>query len=311
MRYVQVGGLQVSKIGLGAWQFGSREWGYGEAYAVEVAPALIRRAIELGITLIDTAEAYGPARSEKIIGATLAQVAGEDRARLVIATKFLPIAPAEPILAWQAAGSRRRLGVESLDLYFAHWPNPLVSVRRVMQAVRPLVAAGLVRRVGVSNYSVDQWRAAERALRSPVVANQVRFSLISPGPALDLVPYAAAADRLVVAYSPLGQGLLTGSAAAGNVHGLRARNRMVAPRGQQRIAALLDAVREIAATHDATAAQVALAWVIHHPNTVAIPGARTLEQLEQNAAAADLVLSDAEFAHLSHEAEALAASPRR
>ena len=113
------------KIGLGAWQFGSREWGYGETYAAEVAPALIRRAIELGITLIDTAEAYGPARSERIIGATLAELPAEERARLVIATKFLPIAPAEPILAWQAAGSRRRLGVDALDLYYAHWPNPL------------------------------------------------------------------------------------------------------------------------------------------------------------------------------------------
>jgi aryl-alcohol dehydrogenase-like predicted oxidoreductase len=305
MRYVEAGGPLVSRIGLGTWQFGSREWGYGESYASQVAPALLRRAIELGITLIDTAEAYGPARSERIIGATLAEIPAEERARLVIATKFLPIAPAEPILAWQAAGSRRRLGVDTLDLYYAHWPNPLVSVRRVMQAVRPLVDAGVVRRVGVSNYSVDQWRTAERALRSPVVANQVRFSLLSPGPARDLVPYAVTADRLVVAYSPLGQGLLSGLAGAGTVRGLRARNGLFGPRGQQRLAPLVDGLREIAAAHDATAAQVALAWVLHHPNTVAIPGARTLEQLEENAAAADLLLSDAEFAHLSVAAEAL------
>lgn len=310
MRYVEADGLRVSRIGLGAWQFGSREWGYGEAYASEVAPALLRRAAELGITLIDTAEAYGPGRSERIVGATLAALAAEERARLVVATKFLPIAPVEPILAWQAAGSRRRLGVDALDLYYAHWPNPLVSVRRVMQAVRPLVAAGLIRRVGVSNYSLDQWRTAERALRAPVVANQVRFSLVSPGPARDLVPYAAAEDRLVVAYSPLGQGLLTGAAAAGTVRGLRARNRMFGSRGQLRMATLLDAVHEIAAAHDATNAQVALAWVIHHPNTVAIPGARTLEQLEENAAAAELVLSDAEFSRLSAEADALASYPR-
>jgi len=305
MRYVEAAGLRVSRIGLGTWQFGSREWGYGETYASQVAPVLVRRAIELGITLIDTAEAYGPARSERIIGTTLAEIPVDARARLTIATKFLPIAPAEPILAWQAAGSRRRLGVDTLDLYYAHWPNPLVSVRRVMQAVRPLVDTGVVRRVGVSNYSVGQWRTAERALRSPVVANQVRFSLLSPGPARDLVPYAATADRLVVAYSPLGQGLLSGVAAAGTVRGLRARNPLFRPRGQQRLTPLVDAVREIAAAHDATAAQIALAWVLHHPNTVAIPGARTIEQLEENAAAADLVLSDAEFARLSAAAEAL------
>jgi aryl-alcohol dehydrogenase-like predicted oxidoreductase len=313
MQYLEVADLRVSRIGLGTWQFGSREWGYGEAYASEVAPALLRRAVELGITLIDTAEAYGPGRSERMIGATLATMSAAERARLIVATKFLPIAPAEPILAWQAAGSRRRLGVEALDVYYAHWPNPLVSPGRVMQALRPLVASGVVRRVAVSNYSRDQWRIAERALRSPVVANQVRFSLVSPGPARDLVPYAAAADRLVVAYSPLGQGLLSGAAgaaAAGTVRGMRAMNPGFRSRDQQRMAPLVEALQGIAAAHDATSAQVALAWLLHHPNVVAIPGARTLEQLEENAAAADVVLSDAEFARLSAEAATLAASPR-
>ncbi len=310
MRYVESDGLLVSRIGLGTWQFGSREWGYGPAYASDVAPALLRRSVELGITLIDTAEMYGPGHSERIIGATLVAMAPAERARLVIATKFLPIAPAEPILAWQAAGSRRRLGVDALDLYYAHWPNPLVSVRRVMQAVRPLMAAGLVRRVGVSNYSLDQWSTAERALRAPIVANQVRFSLVSPGPASDLVPYAAAEDRLVVAYSPLGQGLLAGAAASGTVRGLRAMNPLFGQDGGRRMAPLVDAIDEIAAAHEATSAQVALAWVLHHPNTVAIPGARTLEQLEENAAAADLMLSEAEFRWLSGEAEAFAASRR-
>ncbi len=309
MRYVEVEGLRVSLIGLGTWQFGSREWGYGEAYAAEVAPALVRRAVELGITLIDTAEGYGPGRSERIIGATLATMPAVERARLIVATKFLPIAPAEPILAWQAAGSRRRLGVDALDLYYAHWPNPLVSPHRVMQAVRPLVASGVVRRVGVSNYSLDGWRAAERALRAPVVANQVRFSLVSPGPTEDLVPYAAAMDRLVVAYSPLGQGLLT-EAATGTVGWMRAMNPLFRASGQPRMVTLIDAVREVAVGHHATPAQVALAWVLHHPNTVAIPGARTIAQLEENAAAADLVLTEAEFAVLSAEALSLAAGRR-
>jgi aryl-alcohol dehydrogenase-like predicted oxidoreductase len=310
MQYVEVADLRVSRIGLGTWQFGSREWGYGEAYASEVAPALLRRAVELGITMVDTAEAYGPWRSERIIGAALAKMSADERARLIVATKFLPLAPAEPILAWQAAGSRRRLRVEALDVYYAHWPNPFVSPQRVMQALRPLLTSGVVRRVAVSNYSLDQWRVAERALRSPVVANQVRFSLISPGPAGDLVPYAAAADRLVVAYSPLGQGLLSGAAATGTVRGMRAMNPRFRSRDQQGMARLVEALQEIAAAHDATSAQVALAWVLHHPNVVAIPGARTLEQLEENAAAADLVLSEAEFARLSAEAETYAASPR-
>jgi len=310
MHYVEAAGLRVSRIGLGTWQFGSREWGYGEAYATEVAPALLRRAVELGITLVDTAEAYGPGRSERIIGTTLETMSDAQRAQLIVATKFLPIAPAEPILAWQAAGSRHRLGLEALDLYYAHWPNPLVSPQRVMQAVRPLLGSGVVRRVGVSNYSLAAWRVAERALGAPVVANQVRFSLLSPGPARDLAPYAADADRLVVAYSPLGQGLLGGAAGSGTVRGIRALNPLFRPRGRERLAGLVSALHEIAATHDATSAQVALAWVLHHPNTVAIPGARTLDQLEENAAAAELALSPAEFARLSAEAEIVASSLR-
>jgi aryl-alcohol dehydrogenase-like predicted oxidoreductase len=301
MRYLEVDGLRSSVIGLGTWQFGSREWGYGEAYAAETAPGLVRRALELGITMLDTAEAYGPGRSERIIAGALASIAPEAREDLVVATKFLPIAPAEPIVARQAAGSRRRLGVDAIDLYYAHWPNPFVSVRRTMQALRPLLDAGVVRRVGVSNYDLARWQEAERALRAPVVANQVRFSLLSPAPAGDLVPYAAAMGRVVVAFSPLGQGLLTrGPGGAGErPRGVRAANRHFRTRSRARLAPVADALKEIAAAHGATPAQVALAWVIHHPNTIAIPGARTIAQLEENAAAADLALEDDEFERLS------------
>ena len=305
MRNIEIDGLRVSRIGLGTWQFGSREWGYGDAYARETSPALLRRAIELGITMIDTAEMYGFGGSERIIGETLADLPAADRAALTVATKFMPVAPTERILGCEAAGSRRRLQQEALDLYYAHWPNPFVSVRRVMQSLRPLVAEGLVRRVGVSNYSVAQWQQAEHALRAPVIGNQVKFSLADPGPAGDLVPYAAEHDRLVVAYSPLAQGLL---AVDRDWYATRDFRRMMRPaRRTTGFEPLADAVREIAAAHDASPAQVALAWVLAHPNTIAIPGARTLEQLELNAAAADLVLADDEVARLSAEAEAFAA----
>jgi aryl-alcohol dehydrogenase-like predicted oxidoreductase len=302
MRHVEIDGLRTSVIGLGTWQFGSREWGYGETYAAETAPGLVRRALELGITMLDTAEAYGPGRSERIVAGALASVEPGTRSGLLVATKFLPIAPAEPILARQAAGSRRRLGVDSIDLYYAHWPNPFVSVRRTMQALRPLVASGAVRRVGVSNYDLGQWQAAERALRVPVVANQVRFSLVSPGPARDLVPHAADHGRLVVAYSPLGQGVLAGAwsaVGAQRTRGLRAGTPLFRNAARAAGVPLAAAVAEIAARHGATAAQVALAWVVHHPNTVAIPGARTIAQLEENVAAADLALADDELARLS------------
>jgi aryl-alcohol dehydrogenase-like predicted oxidoreductase len=313
VRSVEVDGFRSSVIGLGTWQFGSREWGYGEAYASETAPALVRRAVELGITMLDTAEAYGPGRSERIVGSAFAALDRDARDGLTVATKFLPLAPAEPIVARQAAGSRRRLGVETLDLYYAHWPNPLVSVRRTMQALRPLVASGVVRRVGVSNYDLARWQDAERTLRVPVVANQVRFSLASPAPAGDLVPYAAAMDRLVVAYSPLAQGLLADGLeeTAGRHRGMRAANPLFRSAARHRLIPLAAALHEIAAAHGATPAQVALAWVIHHPNTVAIPGARTVAQLEENAAAAELELADDELDRLAALAEAFAQRPVR
>jgi aryl-alcohol dehydrogenase-like predicted oxidoreductase len=300
MRYIEVEGLRLSVIGLGTWQFGSREWGYGEAYATDVAPALVRRAVELGITFVDTAEAYGPARSERIVGAATAGLG----ARPVVGTKLMPIAPAEPIVAWQARGSARRLGVSTIDLYQVHWPNPFVSARRVMQSLRPLLDAGLVAHVGVSNHSLDAWREAERGLRRPVVSNQVRFSLASPAPIRDLVPHAAANGRAVIAYSPLGQGLLSGSFTDGRAAtGVRRRGPLFRGDGLTRAASLLATVADVAAAHGATPAQVALAWLVGHPNVVAIPGARTVEQLEENAAAADLELSRDQVARLTRAAE--------
>ena len=224
----------------------------------------------------------------------------------------MPVVPAEPVVARQAAGSLRRLGVDSLDLYYAHWPNPFVSARRTMQALRPLLAEGVVRRVGVSNYGLGRWQEAERALQAPVIANQVRFSLVSTGPMLDLVPYAAAMDRIVVAYSPLGQGLLQmGSPSRPRVRvACAGRAPSSAPGTRRRLIPLAVVLHEIAYAHGATPAQIALAWVIRHPNTIAIPGARTIEQLEENAAAADLALTDDEFARLSDAAAAFAEGSR-
>jgi aryl-alcohol dehydrogenase-like predicted oxidoreductase len=305
MRYIEIEGMRLSRIGLGTWQFGSREWGYGDGYATDVAPALIRRSAELGITMLDTAEMYGPGRSERIIGETLPSLSEEQRAGLIVATKFTPIAPAEPIVGWQVAGSRRRLDMDVLDLLYVHWKNPFVSARRVMQAMRPLVEEGLARRAGVSNFTLAQWREAEAALRAPVVANQVQFSLAAPGPAEDLVPYAAASDRVVVAYSPLGQGVLAGRSDFGGTSGF-ARPQARLARRRDGLDPLQVVIRRVADAHGATPAQVALAWVISHPNTVAIPGARTIEQLEENAAAADLELSEEELVQLTVVSRAFA-----
>ena len=311
MRYLDVAGVRVSAIGLGTWQFGSREWGYGADYAARVAPALVRRALELGIELIDSAEVYGFGESERIVARGLAAAGPDLAAGAFVATKLLPILPLPSIVAARAAGSRDRLEVTAIDLYQLHWPNPIVPARTQAAGLRRLLDAGTARHVGVSNYGLGRWRAMESALRRPIISNQVRFSLTSPSPRWDLVPYAAERSRLVIAYSPLAQGLLAADQrSAGSRTGIRRMRAPLRDAGRRRAGPLLAAVREVASAHGATLAQVALAWVISHPNTAAIPGARTLEQLEENAAAADLVLAPEELAWLTAEAERFDAARR-
>src|SRR4030088_1204500 len=161
MRYLGVDtAKKISKIGLGTWQFGSRDWGYGDRYAGEVAQAIVGRALELGVTLFDTAEIYGFGRSERILGRAL----GEDRKSVFLATKLFPLLPVAPVVEQRAVASADRLGARKLDLYQVHQPNPLVRDGTIMRGMRALQRVGLVGEVGVSNYSLNRWRAAEQAL---------------------------------------------------------------------------------------------------------------------------------------------------
>jgi aryl-alcohol dehydrogenase-like predicted oxidoreductase len=298
MRYLDVDTpTRISKIGLGTWQFGSKEWGYGDGYAGAVARDIVRRAVDLGVTLFDTAEVYGLGRSERILGEAL----GERRESVFLATKILPILPVAPIVEQRAVASANRLGTRLLDLYQVHGPNPLVSDRTTMRGMRALQRVGLVGEVGVSNYPLARWKAAEQALGTRVLSNQVRYSLADRAPEKDLLPFAAEADRVVIAYSPLAQGLLSGRYDRSNrpANRVRASNPLFLPENLDRANELIAVLREVADAHQATAAQVALAWVIRHPAVTAIPGASTVEQLEGNVAAADIELSDDEYAALS------------
>jgi aryl-alcohol dehydrogenase-like predicted oxidoreductase len=223
---------------------------------------------------------------------------------VVLASKVTPTWPTRDRVAAAARGSLARLGTDRLDLYQVHWPNPLVPQRSTMAGMRTLQAGGLVRQVGVSNYSLGRWRAAEAALGAPVVSNQVRYSLLTRRPERALLAHAAAAGRLVIAYSPLAQGVLTAKYTADTAPGgARARNLLFSAEYLRRAGPVLSALRELAAAHQATPAQVALAWVVHHPGVVAIPGAKSVAQVEANAAAADLRLAPAELAHLTAAAD--------
>ena len=302
MQFLDVAGLgPVSRIGLGTWQFGSREWGYGESYAERGAREIVRRARELGVTLFDTAEIYGFGRSERILGEAL----GGERTDVVVASKIFPVAPFPPVVRQRWAGSARRLGLQRIPLYQVHQPNPVVRDSVTMTGMRELLDADRIAAAGVSNYSLARWQAADDALGRPVVSNQVQFSLATAAPLEDLVPFAEREDRVVIAYSPLAQGLLGGRYDADHrPGGVRATNPLFGTENLRRVQPLLDVLREVAAAHDAKPAQIALAWLLGLPRVVVIPGASSVEQMEFNAAAAELRLADDEQAALTAAARA-------
>ena len=289
MKYLDVAGIgKVSRIGLGTWQFGSREWGYGDRYASGAARDIVQRGLALGVTLFDTAEIYGLGKSERILGEAL----GGRRAEVAVASKIMPIAPFPPVVKQRERASARRLQLDRIPLYQIHQPNPVVPDSVIMPGMRDLLDSGDIGAAGVSNYSLARWKRADAALGRPVISNQVHFSLAHAGALDDLVPFAERENRVVIAYSPLAQGLLGGKYGPDNrPGGVRAMNPLFGTENLRRIEPLLQVLRAAARDVDAKPAQVALAWLISLPGVVAIPGASSVEQLEFNVAAAEIELT--------------------
>lgn len=269
MKYVDVDGVgRLSRIGLGTWQFGSREWGYGDSYAAGAAGDIVRRALALGVTLFDTAEIYGFGKSERILGDAL----GEQRAEVAVASKIMPVAPFPAVVRQRARASARRLGLDRIPLYQVHQPNPVFPDSVIMPGMRDLLDSGEIGAAGVSNYSLQRWRKADAALGRPVISNQVHFSLAYPKALKNLVPFAERENRIVIAYSPLEQGLLGGKYGVDNrPGGVRAVNALFGTENLRRIEPLLQLLRDVAAQLDAKPAQVALAWLISYPGWSPFP----------------------------------------
>jgi len=295
MQYVTVDGLPpVSKVGLGTMRFGER--GFDPA----VARAIIRRALELGITHFDTAEAYGWGRSERLLGEALG---AEKASAVVVTSKYAPLLPLPAVIVRRARTSRSRLGLPEIPLYLLHMPNPLVPRRVMMRGFRRARDAGVIGSAGVSNHSLLQWQAAEAAFGQPISANEILLNLLHRGPLDDLVPWAARHHRLIICASPLGSGMLTTRYDSGHPPaGLPPLRRLAVrhaalpptPANLRRLEPLLSQLRAIAARHGATPAAIALAWAIVAEPVVVIPGASSIAQIEANAAAADIILSEDE-----------------
>jgi aryl-alcohol dehydrogenase-like predicted oxidoreductase len=285
--------LNVAPLGVGAWAWGTtRLWGYGKEYDRSDVGGAFRASMAEGVTLVDTAEMYGNGASEMIIGEILRE--GGFERRPVIATKFAPLPyrfSAKSLLK-AVDKSLERLGIETIDLYQIHFPNPIFKMNSLMDALAETVKAGKVRRVGVSNYDADQMKRAYDRLTSHEVSlasNQVEYSLLQRAPETNGVLDACRdLGVTLIAYSPIAKGLLTGKYGPGGDKPSGLVRRMGRAFGEQnlkRIEPVLNILREIGEVHNKQPAQVALNWLITQRSTFPIPGAKNEHQARQNAGA--------------------------
>jgi len=288
MEFKELGksGIKISAIGLGTWQWGSREWGWGRLYGRKELLEAFDKAIEADINFVDTAEVYGSGRSEQIV----AEAIRDHREQVVIATKVWPLNVSYGRVLRAADRSRRRLGIDVIDLYQVHWPNPFVPIRDTMKAMKKLVQDGKVRCVGVSNFGRKRMIGAQQALGPlELASNQVRYNLLDKRIEADILPYAQREKITIIAYSPLAQALLTGKYTVKE----RPRsfvqriNSRFSPRNLTKLAEFLKIAAEIAQAHGKTLSQVALNWLIRNENVIAIPGVKGPQHVIDNAGAAD------------------------
>jgi aryl-alcohol dehydrogenase-like predicted oxidoreductase len=269
-------GISVPALGVG-----TNRWNAGTSDQVGLKDTLAA-ALDAGMGFFDTAEAYSDGRSEMAVG----EAARQDGRPVLLASKFAPFLHRATAaqFAWALDKTLERLGRESLDLYYLHWPGLPRSVGAWMKAMARAVRAGKIRAVGISNCDVARMRKAADVLARygiPLAANQVQYSLLHRKPEVDGVLDACRQmDVALVAYRPIGRGAISARSLAGS--------------GPP---ALADTLRDVAAARDATAAQVALAWLLKRDDhVIPIPGAAEPGHVRENSGALSLELSEQEFA---------------
>lgn len=293
-------GLQVSAIGLGCMGISH---GLGPAMDRQAGIAVIRAAVERGVTLFDTAEAYGPYLNEEVVGEALAPF----RSDVVIATKFgftfdadgrqIGVDSRPEHIREVADASLRRLGVDTIDLFYQHRVDPGVPIEDVAGAVGELIAAGKVKHFGLSEAGTQTIRRAHAV--QPVTALQSEYSLWWREPEAQILPTLAELGIGFVPFSPLGRGFLTGAiddSTAFDPSDIRSSLPRFSVEARAANRALVDLLGDLANRKGASPAQVALAWLLaQHPFVVPIPGTRRVERLAENIGAADLELTAADL----------------
>jgi aryl-alcohol dehydrogenase-like predicted oxidoreductase len=302
-------GLQISRVGFGAWAIGGAEWEFGWGpQDDEESIATIHHALELGINWIDTAAAYGFGRSEEVVGRALQGVAE----RPFVFTKCsLLEGPGRRVIhelgrdsvRREAEASLARLGVDAIDLYQIHWPNPEADIEEGFAAMQELKDEGLVRHIGVSNFSGDQLRRIQSVAR--VETLQPPYSLVVRDAEAEILPFAEREGIGVIVYSPMGSGLLSGKMTRERINSLpdndwrKSSQRFQEPQLSENLATV-DRITQVADRLGVSTAAVAIAWTLHHPAVDgAIVGMRRPDQVDELLAAAALELSDEDAAALS------------
>ncbi len=259
MEYMGLGktGEKIPVIGMGTWKLA------GGKECIEA----LRRGTELGGNFIDTAEMYG---TESTVALAL-----KDGADAFVATKVSPNHLRHDEVIKACDRSLKALGIKTIDLYQIHWPNPSIPIRETISAMETLVAAGKIRHIGVSNFSREELAEAQSAAkRNEIVSNQIEYSVFERNPEKSLFAYCRKEKISIIAYSPLGQGLLY----------------------SQRSSGALEALAEIGRNHGKSAGQVALNWLIGKGNVLAIPKSGSRAHVEENMGSAGWRLSESEVA---------------
>src|SRR5438094_2070196 len=306
MKHISIGGLDVSRIGLGAMSMA----GYYNIGAGSDAESIrtIHRALDLGVTFLDTAETYGPFTSEELLGCAIKG----HRDEVVLATKFgrfshagggariLDSSPAN--IRTAAEGSLKRLGTDHIDLYYQHRVDPSTPIEDTVGAMAELVAEGKVRHIGLSEAGPATIRRAHAV--HPVAALQTEYSLWTRDPETELLPLLRELGSGFVTYSPLGHGFLTGEIRSPEQlsdDDWRNTNPRFTGENFQRNLRIVDEVKAVAAEAGATPAQIALAWLLAQGDDIApIPGTKRVARVEENTAADRIELSAEQVERLNN-----------